>query len=204
MKKNPINLQSKLVQFLTLVAITIIWYFSEISNDVDYATFPVMLALGIAQMGFSAYDKKKAQDDMINTQTQLKAANNELEKIKYTNELDVLTAPKNQVAMDQLGQQTTQIIDAAQEGGQRGVLGATGKVNQLFDKGTMKVSQADLNRQYERDVDGLVAQRESRRNEAIDFQNRAYMEAQKAPTLLDTVAEAATLGLNSYIAFNRR
>ena len=81
MKKNPINLQSKLVQFLTLVAITIIWYFSEISNDVDYAAFPVMLALGIAQMGFSAYDKKKAQDDMINTQTQLKAANNELEKI---------------------------------------------------------------------------------------------------------------------------
>ena len=59
-------------------------------------------------------------------------------------------------------------------------------------------------RQYQRDVDGLEAQRESRRNEAIDYQNQAYMQAQKAPTLLDTVAEAATLGLNSYIAFNRR
>ena len=59
-------------------------------------------------------------------------------------------------------------------------------------------------RQYQRDIDGLEAQRESRRNEAIDYQNQAYMQAQKAPTLLDTVAEAATLGLNSYIAFNRR
>ena len=69
---------------------------------------------------------------------------------------------------------------------------------------TINQTMESADRQYERDVDGLVAQRESRRNEAIDFQNRAYMEAQKAPTLLDTVAEAATLGLNSYIAFNRR
>ena len=59
-------------------------------------------------------------------------------------------------------------------------------------------------RQYDRDLQGLLAQRASRRNEALDFQNQAYMQAQKAPTLLDTVAEAATLGLNSYIAFNRR
>tara|TARA_A100001391_G_scaffold141082_1_gene98965 strand:+ start:163 stop:741 length:579 start_codon:yes stop_codon:yes gene_type:complete len=69
---------------------------------------------------------------------------------------------------------------------------------------TINQTMESADRQYERDVEGLVAQRESRRNEAIDFQNQAYMEAQKAPTLLDTVAEAATLGLNSYIAFNRR
>ena len=69
---------------------------------------------------------------------------------------------------------------------------------------TINQTMESADRQYERDVDGLVAQRESRRNEAIDYQNQAYMQAQKAPTLLDTVAEAATLGLNSYIAFNRR
>jgi len=68
---------------------------------------------------------------------------------------------------------------------------------------TINQTMESADRQYERDVEGLVAQRESRRNEAIDFQNQAYMQAQKAPTLLDTVAEAATLGLNSYIAFNR-
>ena len=69
---------------------------------------------------------------------------------------------------------------------------------------TINQTMESADRQYQRDIDGLEAQRQSRRNEAIDFQNRAYMEAQKAPTLLDTVAEAATLGLNSYIAFNRR
>ena len=68
---------------------------------------------------------------------------------------------------------------------------------------TINQTMESADRQYERDVEGLVAQRESRRNEAIDYQNQAYMQAQKAPTLLDTVAEAATLGLNSYIAFNR-
>ena len=69
---------------------------------------------------------------------------------------------------------------------------------------TINQTMESADRQYERDVEGLVAQRESRRNEAIDYQNQAYMQAQKAPMLLDTVAEAATLGLNSYIAFNRR
>ena len=69
---------------------------------------------------------------------------------------------------------------------------------------TINQTMESADRQYQRDIDGLEAQRQSRRNEAIDFQNQAYMQAQKAPTLLDTVAEAATLGLNSYIAFNRR
>ena len=68
---------------------------------------------------------------------------------------------------------------------------------------TINQTMESADRQYQRDIDGLEAQRQSRRNEAVDFQNQAYMEAQKAPTLLDTVAEAATLGLNSYIAFNR-
>ncbi len=69
---------------------------------------------------------------------------------------------------------------------------------------TINQTMESADRQYERDIDGLEAQRASRRNEAVDFQNRAFTEASKAPTLLDTVAEAATLGLNSYIAFNRR
>ena len=69
---------------------------------------------------------------------------------------------------------------------------------------TINQTMESADRQYQRDIDGLEAQRESRRNEAVDYQNQAYMQAQKAPTLLDTVAEAATLGLNSYIAFNRR
>ena len=69
---------------------------------------------------------------------------------------------------------------------------------------TINQTMESADRQYQRDIDGLEAQRESRRNEAIDYQNQAYMQAQKAPTLLDTVAEAATLGLNSYIAINSR
>ena len=68
---------------------------------------------------------------------------------------------------------------------------------------TINQTMESADRQYDRDLQGLLAQRASRRNEALDFQNQAYMQAQKAPTLLDTVAQAATLGLNSYIALNR-
>ena len=68
---------------------------------------------------------------------------------------------------------------------------------------TINQTMESADRQYDRDLQGLLAERASRRNEAVDFQNQAYMQAQKAPTLLDTVAQAATLGLNSYIAFNR-
>ena len=152
MKKNPINLQSKLVQFLTLAVITILWCFSEDSAHVDYAAFPVMLALGIAQMGVSAYDKFKADAERDALNLKLDRAAEDMEDIKYTNQLKAVSVPKNQVALDNLGQQTTQIVDAAQEGGQRGVLGSVGRVRQLFDKGTMAVSQADQMRQDQRNM----------------------------------------------------
>ena len=152
MKKNPINLQSKLVQFLTLAVFTILWLLSEESTNVDYAAFPVMLALGIAQMGMSAYDKFQADAERDALNLKLDRAAEDMENIKYTNALKGYSVPKNQVALDNLGQQTTQIVDAAQEGGQRGVLGTVGKVRQLFDKGTMAVSQADQMRQAEADL----------------------------------------------------
>ena len=152
MKKNPINLQSKLVQFLTLAVITILWFICEENTNVNYAAFPVMLALGIAQMGMSAYDKFQADAEVDALNTRLKTAADDLEDIKYTNALKAVSVPKNQVALDNLGQQTTQVVDAAQEGGQRGVLGSVGRVRQLFDKGTMAVSQADQMRLDQRDL----------------------------------------------------
>ena len=53
-------------------------------------------------------------------------------------------------------------------------------------------------RQYSRDVQAFEAKRDSRRNQQIDLQNQAYMNAQKAPTLLDTIASAANQGLQDY------
>ena len=111
-----------------------------------------MLALGIAQMGVSAYDKFKADAERDALNVKLDRAAEDMENIKYTNQLKAVSVPKNQVALDNLGQQTTQIVDAAQEGGQRGVLGSVGRVRQMFDKGTMAVSQADRNKQFERDM----------------------------------------------------
>jgi len=162
MKKNPINLRIKLFQFVAILVTGLIWYFSEDAQGVDYAAFPAMLVMGLAQVGFSAYDKMQAEDDLKASKIALANANDDLEDLKYTNTLKSVAVPKNQVAMDQLGQQTTQIVDAAQESGQRGVLGAAGKMNQLFDKGTMKVSQADQMKQYERDL--LVAENEQNIN----------------------------------------
>ena len=53
-------------------------------------------------------------------------------------------------------------------------------------------------RQYSRDVQAFEAKRDSRRNQQIDLQNQAYMNAQKAPTLLDTIAQTASQGLMDY------
>tara|TARA_A100001388_G_scaffold240222_1_gene195859 strand:- start:118 stop:918 length:801 start_codon:yes stop_codon:yes gene_type:complete len=53
-------------------------------------------------------------------------------------------------------------------------------------------------RQYSRDVQAFEAKRDSRRNQQVDLQNQAYMNAQKAPTLLDTIAQTANQGLQDY------
>lgn len=54
--------------------------------------------------------------------------------------------------------------------------------------------------QYGRDVQGIIAQRDSRRNEAMDIGNRGYMEAQKNyQGLLPTIAGVASTGLQSYM-----
>lgn len=54
--------------------------------------------------------------------------------------------------------------------------------------------------QYGRDVQGIIAQRDSRRNQAMDIANRGYMEAQKNyQGLLPTIAGVASTGLQSYM-----
>ena len=53
-------------------------------------------------------------------------------------------------------------------------------------------------RQYSRDVQAFEAKRDSRRNQQVDLQNEAYLNAQKAPTLLDTIAQTANQGLMDY------
>jgi len=111
-----------------------------------------MYALGSVHTGTRAYFKFKAAPAASALNLKLDRAAEDMEDIKYTNALKGYSVPKNQVALDNLGQQTTQIVDAAQEGGQRGVLGSVGRVRQMFDKGTMAVSQADRNKQFERDM----------------------------------------------------
>jgi len=55
-------------------------------------------------------------------------------------------------------------------------------------------------RQYERDVEGIIAQRDGRRNQAIDIANRGYMQAQQQyQGLLPTIAGIASTGLKSYL-----
>ena len=52
-------------------------------------------------------------------------------------------------------------------------------------------------------VAGIVAQRDSRRNQATDTANRGYMEAQKNyQGLLPTIANVASSGLSTYLDIN--
>lgn len=54
--------------------------------------------------------------------------------------------------------------------------------------------------QYDRDVEGIIAQRDGRRNQALDIANRGYMQAQQQyQGLLPTLASVASTGLKSYL-----
>mgnify|MGYP003115327235 FL=1 len=54
--------------------------------------------------------------------------------------------------------------------------------------------------QYGRDVSAIIAQRDSRRNQATDIANRGYMEAQQQyQGLLPTIANVASSGLSTYM-----
>ena len=58
--------------------------------------------------------------------------------------------------------------------------------------------------QYGRDVAAIVAQRDSRRNQAMDIQNRGYTQAmQNYQGLLPTIANVASTGLQTYMAVTK-
>jgi len=57
--------------------------------------------------------------------------------------------------------------------------------------------------QYGRDVAAIVAQRDSRRNQAMDIQNRGYTQAmQNYQGLLPTIANVASTGLSTYLGID--
>ena len=65
---------------------------------------------------------------------------------------------------------------------------------------SLNQSLESAERQYDRDVEGIIAQRESRRNQALDIANRGYMQAQQQyQGLLPTLAGVASTGLKSYL-----
>ena len=68
----------------------------------------------------------------------------------------------------------------------------------IRDREAIAQTMETQTRQYSRDVQAFEAKRDSRRNQQVDLQNQAYVNAQKAPTLLDTIAQTANQGLQDY------
>ena len=65
---------------------------------------------------------------------------------------------------------------------------------------SLNQSLESAERQYVRDVEGIIGQRESRRTQALDIANRGYMQAQQQyQGLLPTLAGVASTGLKSYL-----
>ena len=57
--------------------------------------------------------------------------------------------------------------------------------------------------QYGRDAAAIVAQRDSRRNQAMDIQNRGYTQAmQNYQGLLPTIGNIASTGLQTYLGLD--
>ena len=68
-------------------------------------------------------------------------------------------------------------------------------------KETLTQELESAEEQYFRDVEQIVAQRDSRRNQAMDIANRGYMQAQQQyQGLLPTIANVVGTGINSYTA----
>jgi hypothetical protein len=55
-----------------------------------------------------------------------------------------------------------------------------------------------LARQYGREMQGAVARRNTRRNQALDTRNRGFQIASQAPSLLGTIARSAAGGMSDY------
>ena len=69
---------------------------------------------------------------------------------------------------------------------------------------TIDQSLESAEAQYGRDVAAIVAQRDSRRNQAMDIQNRGYTQAmQNYQGLLPTIANVASTGLQTYMAITK-
>ena len=69
---------------------------------------------------------------------------------------------------------------------------------------TIDQSLESAEAQYGRDVAAIVAQRDSRRNQAMDIQNRGYTQAmQNYQGLLPTIANVASTGLQTYMAVTK-
>ncbi len=70
-------------------------------------------------------------------------------------------------------------------------------------KETLTQELESAEEQYFRDVEQIVAQRDSRRNQAMDIANRGYMQAQQQyQGLLPTIANVVSTGINSYTSIS--
>ena len=89
--------------------------------------------------------------------------------------------------------------------------GRSGRLMQLIqmdvDRQTARIRESieqsleSAETQYRRDVAAIVAQRDSRRNQALDIGNRGYTQAmQNYQGLLPTIANVASTGLQTYMA----
>ena len=89
--------------------------------------------------------------------------------------------------------------------------GRSGRLMQLIqmdvDRQTARIRESieqsleSAETQYRRDVAAIVAQRDSRRNQALDIGNTGYTQAmQNYQGLLPTIANVASTGLQTYLA----
>ena len=173
-----------------------------ISTDVYLSAFPVMLAMGIAKMGASAFQAQQAKVAERDALIEAGKLGKQIADRKFINRFAALQAPTKgtQLMMEQVSRQAQAATEASKEAGARGVIGGTGRTVQGVTEAAAKIAARLDDLQLKLDNKFLTEeQRIGLMNEKKDLQldYQRLQGAQGAATAFGTQAAQAQAGVVS-------
>ncbi len=172
------------------------------NSDEYLSAVPVMLAMGIAKMGASAFQAQQAKTAQRDAMIEAGKLGKQIADRKFINKFAALQVPTTgtELKMEQIARQAQAATEASKEAGARGVIGGTGRTVQAVADAGAQIAARLEDLQLRLDNKFLTEeQRVSLMNEKKDLQldyQRLY-GAQGAATQFGTQAAQAQAGVIS-------
>lgn len=187
---------------LVVLNIYLLDFISTTSTDEYLSAVPVMLAMGIAKMGASAFQAQQAKTAQRDAMIEAGKLGKQIADRKFINKFAALQVPTTgtELKMEQIARQAQAATEASKEAGARGVIGGTGRTVQAVADAGAQIAARLEDLQLRLDNKFLTEeQRVSLMNEKKDLQldyQRLY-GAQGAATQFGTQAAQAQAGVIS-------